>query len=104
MAVFWGIGYVAHNGATPRFKYAIRSRVASDESQEEMDVSPISIIKLRRKPSSPNFCRKPEKVACRSMLNLLPDGECCTDSYAGSRRRTSTIAGAWNVGGEASRS
>src|SRR5271157_4904600 len=50
------------------FKYAIRSRVASDESQERNERKSHFYIKLRRKPSSPNFCRKPENVAVRSIL------------------------------------
>src|SRR5208337_5106275 len=50
------------------FRQVIRSRVASDESQERNGRKSYFYIKLRRKPSSPNFCRKPENVAARSIL------------------------------------
>src|SRR5208283_2478674 len=50
------------------FKQAIRSRVASDERPERNGRKFHSYIKLRRKPSAPNFCRKPENVAFHSIL------------------------------------
>src|SRR5271165_5360304 len=101
------------------FRQAIRSRVASDESLERNGRKSHFYIKLRRKPSSPNFCRKPEYVALCSILT--PAGwECCTRLGARQRRRTPTIvgrgtweekrvasggrrvnSGAWSVAGEA---
>ncbi len=79
------------------FKYAIRSRVASDESLERNGRKSHFYIKLRRKPSSPNFCRKPENVALCSILT--PAGwECCTRLGARHRRRTLTVGrGTWEV-------
>src|SRR5271157_5600260 len=50
------------------FRQVIRSRVASDESLERNGRKSHFYIKLRRNPSSPNFCRKPENVALRSIL------------------------------------
>ena len=74
------------------FRQAIRSRVASDESLEINGRKSHFYIKLRRKPSSPNFCRKPEYVALCSILT--PAGwECCTRLGARQRRRTPTIVG-----------
>ncbi len=80
------------------FRQAIRSRVASDESLERNGRKSNFYIKLRRKPSSPNFCRKPEYVALCSILT--PAGwECCTRLGARQRRRTPTIVGrgTWEV-------
>src|SRR5271166_2834315 len=72
------------------FRQAIRSRVASDESLERNGRKSNFYIKLRRKPSSPYFCRKPENVALCSILT--PAGwECCTRLGARQRRRTPTI-------------
>src|SRR5271157_22114 len=53
------------------------SRVAFHESQARIRRKFRIRINLRRKHGSPNFCKKPENVAFRSMLTP-PGGGCCT--------------------------
>src|SRR5271157_472896 len=92
--------------AQPLFRQAIRSRVASrvasDESQERNGRKFHFYIKLRRKPSSPNFCRKPENVAVRSILTPAGWGMLYPARRAAAAAADPDDRGAWNVGGEAS--
>src|SRR5208337_3655517 len=53
-----------------KLQYTVRPKVASHESQERNRRNFSLISNLRRKPSSPNFCQKPENVAFRSILTL----------------------------------
>src|SRR5271166_366051 len=50
------------------FQHAAKSRVALNESQHRNSRKSIYYSNLSRKLSAPNFCQKPENVACRSML------------------------------------
>src|SRR5271157_518865 len=49
-------------------QHTVKPTVASHESQGRNRRKFKFYINLRRKPSSPNFCQKPENVAFRSML------------------------------------
>jgi hypothetical protein len=50
------------------FQDLVKSKVASHDPQERNRRKLLLHIDLLRKRSSPNFCRKPENVAFRSML------------------------------------
>ena len=64
-------------------QHTVKLTVASHESQGRIRRKFKFYINLRRKPSSPNFCQKPENVASRSMLAPRRVGSAVPNSARG---------------------
>src|SRR5271157_5911155 len=82
----------------------VTSKVASNETQERNGHKSFPYSILCRTLSSPNFCKKPENVAFRSMLTFCRVGSAVPSSArgndGGSRRSWGVERERWGVGRE----